>query len=74
MKMKKMNEQHERIEARIKIIREESKQLSAEIFRRVEQRKKLSEEKRRLKLSLNKEGSTDHRHREPDGDDSRVAG
>jgi ribosomal protein L18E len=52
MKMKKMNEQHERIEARIKIIRSESKQLSAEIYRRVEQRKKLSEEKRRLKLSL----------------------
>lgn len=43
------------MEARIKIIREESKQLSAEIFRRVEQRKKLSEEKRKLKLSLNKE-------------------
>lgn len=55
MKMKKMNEQHERIEARIKIIREESKQLSAEIFRRVEQRKKLSAEKRKLKLILNKE-------------------
>ena len=52
MKMKKMNEQHERTEARIKIIRSESKQLSAEIFRRVEQRKKLSEEKRELKLSL----------------------
>ena len=50
--MDNVNENLERIQTQIEMIRSESRLLSYRIDRMIEQRKKLSEEKRQLKLRL----------------------
>ena len=50
--MDKVNENIERMQTQIEMIRSESRLLSYRIDRMTEQRKKLSEEKRQLKLKL----------------------